>query len=218
MKNQQDKPVAIRISVVTDNRSISHSEWLQYNDKFKDLGIVFEISDNGYPSMAMSLTNFTNLDIISWVKIGEGSIEDRIYNRLSVYRDWQMFLSPSVPFSSMSSMDNIIDLYMTPQSEYYYLDSECSNAAVLIFTDPLFSLVELRDRILESFNVKAYRDGEMLLIDCGRESHDVAMGRMRRMVALYLLQMGVSADHYMINDKFISYVDDNKSLNAIYIY
>ena len=53
MKNQQDKPVAIRISVVTDNRSISHSEWLQYNDKFKDLGIVFEISDNGYPSMAM---------------------------------------------------------------------------------------------------------------------------------------------------------------------
>lgn len=218
MKNQQDKPVAIRISVVTDNRSISHSEWLQYNDKFKDLGIVFEISDNGYPSMAMSLTNFTNLDIISWVKIGEGSIEDRIYNRLSICRDWQMFLSLSVPFSSMSSMDNVIDLYMTPQSEYYYLDSECSNAAVLVFTDPCFPLVEVRDRIIKSFKVNVYCDGSMMLIDCGRESHDVAMGRMRRIAALCFIQMEIPADHYMINDKFISYVDDNKSLNAIYIY
>lgn len=217
MENK-DKPLAIRINIKTDNRSISHSKWLQYNDKFKDIGIVFEISDNGYPSMAMSLTNFTNMDIISWVKIGEGSIEDRIYNRLSICRDWQMFLSLSVPFSSMSSMDNVIDLYMTPQSEYYCLDSECSNAAVLIFTDPLFSLVELRDRILKSFKVKAYRDGEMLLIDCGRESHDVVIGRMRRIAALCFFQMGIPADRHMINNKLISYVDDNKGLNAIYIY
>ena len=219
MKIQQDNTVAIRISIVNDNHSISHSEWLQYNDKFKDLGIVFEISDNGYPSMAMSLTNFTNLDIISWIKTGEGSIEDRIYNRLSICRDWQTFLHLSVPFSSMSSVDNVIDLYMTPQSEYYCLDSECSNAAVLIFTDPLFSLEELRDRILESFKVKAYdyRDGEILLIDCGRESHDVVIGRMRRIAALCFFQMEIPADRHMINDKLISYVDDNKSLNAIYI-
>lgn len=218
MKNHQDKPVAIRISVVNDNYSISHSEWLQYNDKFKDIGIVFEISDNGYPSMAMSLTNFTNMDIISWVKIGEGSIEDRIYNRLSICRDWRMFLSLSVPFSSISSMDNVIDLYVTPQSEHYCLDSECSNAAVLIFTDPLSPIVELRDRILESFKVKAYRDGEMLLIDCGKESHDVVMGRIRRIAALCFFQMGIPADRHMINDKLISYVNDNKGFNAIYIY
>lgn len=218
MKNHQDKPLAIRISVVTDNHSISHSEWLQYNDKFKDLGIVFEISDKGYPSMAMSLTNFTNLDIISWIKTGEGSIEDRIYNRLSICRDRQMFLSLTVPFSSMSSMDNIIDLYITPQSEYYYLDSECSNAAVLIFTDPRFPMVELRDRILKSFKVNVYCDGSMLLIDCGKESHDVVIGRMRRIAALCFFQMGIPADRHMINDKSISYVDDNKGLNAIYIY
>ena len=215
MENK-DKPLAIRINIKTDNRSIPHSEWLQYNDKFKDLGVVFEISNNGYPSMAMPLTNFTNLDIISWFKMGEGSIEDRIYNRLSICRDWQMFLSLTVPFSSMSSMDNIIDLYITPQSEHYYLDSECSNAAVLIFTDPRFPLIELRDRILKSF--KVYRDGNMLLIDCGRESHDVAVGRIRRIAALYLLQMGIPTDRHMINDNFISYVDDNKGLNAIYIY
>ena len=215
MEDKQDKPVAIRISIVNDNHSISHSEWLQYNDKFKDLGIVFEISNNGYPSMAMSLTNFTNLDIISWVKMGEGSIEDRIYNRLSIYRDWQMFLSPTVPFSSM---DNVIDLYMTPQSEHYYLDSECSNAAVIIFTDPLFPLIEVRDRILKSFKVNVYCDGTMLLIDCDKESHDVTMGRIRRVVELCLLQMGIPTDRHMINDKFISYVDDNKGLNAIYIY
>ena len=218
MKNHQDNTVAIRISIVNDNHSISHSEWLQYNDKFKDLGIVFEISDNGYPSMAMSLTNFANLDIISWVKMGEGSIEDRIYDRLSVCLNLQMFLSLSVPFSSMSSMDNIIDLYMTPQSEHYYLDSECSNAAVLIFTDPLFPIAELRDRILKSFKVKAYCDGSMLLIDCGRESHDVVMGRMRRMAALCFFQMGIPADHHMISDKSLSYFNDSDGFNAIYIY
>lgn len=215
MKDHQDKTVAIRISVVTDNHSISHSEWLQYNDKFKDLGIVFEISDKGYPSMAMSSTDFANLDIISWVKIGEGSIEDRIYDRLSVWLDMQTYLPLSFP---LSSMDNIIDLYMTPQSEHYYLDSECSNAAVLMFTDKLFPLIEVRDMILKSFKVNVYRDGNMLLIDCGRKSYDVVMGRMRRMAALCLLQMGVPTDHHMINDKVISYVNDNNDFNAIYIY
>lgn len=218
MKIYQDKPVAIRISIANDNCSISHSKWLQYNDKFKDLGIVFEISDNGYPSMAMSLTNFTNIDIISWVKTGEGSIEDRIYNRLSICRDWRMFLSLSVPFSSMSSMDNVIDLYMTPQSEYYYLDSGCSNAALLIFTSSPFPIPELEDRIMLSYKTITHRSKiTMLLIDCGKESHDVVMGRIRRIAALCFFQMGIPADRHMINDKLISYVDDNKSLNAIYI-
>lgn len=215
MKDQQDKPVAIRISIVNDNCSISHSEWLQYNDKFKELGILFEISNNGYPSMAMSLNNFTNLDIISWIKIEEGSIEDVIYDRLSVWMDMQTFLPLSFP---LSSMDNIIDLYMTPQSEHYYLDSECSNAAVLIFTDSLFPIPEVRDRILKSFKVNVYCDGTMLLIDCDKESHDVTMGRIHRVAALCLLQMGVPTDRHMINDRFISYVNDSNGFNAIYIY
>ncbi len=211
MEDHQDKPVSIRISIVTDNRSISHSEWLQYNDKFKDLGIVFEISDKGYPSMAMSLTNFTNLDIISWIKTGEGSIEDRIYNRLSV-------CLALFPPSSMSSMDNVIDLYMTPQSEHYYLDSECSNAAVIIFTDPLFPLVELRDRILQSFKVNVYCDGSTLLIDCGRESHDVVIGRIRRMASLCLFQMEIPASNHLMNNRYIAYANNNDGFNAIYIY
>lgn len=215
MKNHQDKPVAIRISVVTDSHSIPHSEWLQYNDKFKDLGIVFEISDKGYPSMVMSSNDFANLDLIGWVKIREGIIEDRIYERLSACLDMQTFLHRSLLFSSM---DNIIDLYMTTQSEHYYLDSECSNAAVLIFNDPLCPIPELIDRILKSFKVNVYCDGNMLLIDCDKESHDMAMGRMRRIAALCFIQMGIPTDHHMMNDTYISYVNDNNGFNAIYIY
>lgn len=217
MKDYQDKPVAIRISIVNDNCSIPHSEWLQYNDRFKNLGIVFEISNKGYLSMVMTLTNFLNLDIISWIKVGEGSMEDRIYDRLSVCMNMQMFL-PLFSTPLPIPMDNVIDLYMTPQSECYYLDSECSNAAVIILTDPRSPLTEIRDMILKSFNVNVYHDENMLLIDCGRESHDVVMDRMRRMAALCLLQMGVPTDHHIINDKVISYVGDNKGCKSIYIY
>lgn len=213
MKNHQDKPVAIRISIVNDNCSISHSEWLQYNDKFKDLGIVFGISDNKYPSMVMTPYNFTCIDMAKWIAIGKESTEKEAYRRLTTCLNLQLCAHTPLP-----SMNNVIDVYITPQSEHYYLDKKCSNAALLIFTYPLFSLVELRDRILESFKVKAYRDGEMLLIDCGRESRDVVIGRMRRIAALCFFQMGIPADRHMINDKLISYVDDNKGFNAIYIY
>lgn len=218
MKDKQDNPVAIRISIVNDNCSIPHSEWLQYNDKFKDLGIVFEISDKGYLSMVMTPTVFANMDLIGWIKIGEGSMEDRIYDRLSVYLDMQTFLHRLFSPLHIPSTDNIIDLYMTPQSEHYYLDSQCSNAAVLMFTDKLFPLTEVRDMILKSFKVNVYRDENMMLVDCGRESRDITIGRIQRMASLYLLQMGIPTSNHVMSAIHIAYINDKGGLTAIYMY
>lgn len=217
MEEQQDKPTAIRINIVTDDHSISHSEWLQYNDEFKDLGIWLEISDKGYPHMVTTPTDFTNMDIAVWTNIEKKSrnTKESVHDRLSIYMGMQTFLHQSFP---PSSMDNIIDSYMTPQSKHYYLDSECSNATALIFTNPIHPLIELRDRILKSFKVNVYCNGSMIMVDRGKESHDAAIGRMSRITTLCSIQMGIPTDRHMINDKYMSYVDDNTGINAIYIY
>lgn len=205
--------ILIRVNFIIDKDSKSfpsEREWLKHNDnnKYSLYSVIYEIHEN-YPALVASIKTFRH------VNIARRMSEERGLSKILSYLRWDVNLDhKEEPFGN----GNIIDLYLNHGENCYYLDRECSNAAVLIFTNPLFSLVKLRDRILESFNVKAYRDGEMLLIDCGRESHDVVIGRMRRIAALCLFQMGVPADHHMINDKFISYVDDNKGLNAIYIY
>lgn len=210
----KDKPVAIRISIVNDNRSISHSEWLQYNDKFKDLGILFEINDKGYLSMVMTPYNFMYIDMANWTAIGQESIEKEVCKNLSDCMEMHCYANTPLP-----SMYNAIDLYITSKSNRYYLDSECSNAALLIFTGLNSFHVELIDRITQSFKGRTRHNGDLLLIDCGRESHNTAIGRIRRIAALYLLQMGIPATANMITDHYIALPDNNDIANLfMYIY
>lgn len=203
----------IRVNLVIDKDSKSfpsEKEWLNKNGNFEYArkGVRFEMHEN-YPALVTNIQAFKIMDIARQMSEGRGLLE------ILTDFTWvfNLDLCEELPINF-----NVTDLYLIPGENCYYLDRECSNAAVLIFNDPLCPIPELMDRILKSFKVNVYCDGNMLLIDCDKESHDMAMGRMRRIAALCFIQMGIPTDHHMMNDKYISYVNDNNGFNAIYIY
>ena len=164
--------------------------------------------------MVMTPYNLTYIDMASWVAIGKEGTEKEVYKRLSVCLQLQIYATSPIP-----SLDNIIDLYMTPQSEHYYLDSECYNAVLLMITGSPFPIPELRDRIIQSFKGNTHCYKTMMMIDCGRESHNIAIGRIKRMTSLCFFQMGIPTNHHLIEDVYISYIDDDDNIpSIIYIY
>lgn len=215
----------IRVNFIVDKDSNSfpiEKDWLKYNDgnKYSLYSVVYEMHEN-YPAIVVSIKSFRHMDIARRMSEGRGLCEILSYLRWDVNLYHQ-----EKPFGN----GNIIDLYLNPGENCYYLDRECTNAVILmIFAIKYFTLIfdpktilrpcptGLRDKFLKKY-YRAFDNDSMLMISTN-EDRETMMGRIRRIVPLYMAEEGISECIYKWEEGCVIYSEDNmKPGNDAVIY
>ena len=194
--------ILIRVNFVIDKDSKSfpsEREWLKHNDnnKYSLYSVVYEMHEN-YPALVVSIKSFRHMDIARRMSEGRGLSELLSYLRWDVNLDHQ-----EKPFGN----GNIIDLYLNPGENCYYLDKECKNAVVLMmfaiaqstyFFGSKTILLPCPTGLRDKFPKKYYRtfDNDSVLMISTGEDRKTMMGRIRRIVSLYTAEAGMSESIY----------------------
>ena len=194
--------ILIRVNFVIDKDSKSfpsEREWLKHNDnnKYSLYSVVYEMHEN-YPALVVSIKSFRHMDIARRMSEGRGLSELLSYLRWDVNLDHK-----EEPFGN----GNIIDLYLNPGENCYYLDKECKNAVVLMmfaiaqptyFFEPKTTLLPCPTGLRDKFPKKYYRtfDNDSVLMISTGEDRKTMMGRIRRIVSLYTAEAGMSESIY----------------------
>lgn len=166
---------------------------------------------DNYPALVVSIKSFRHMDIARRMSEGRGLSELLSYLRWDVNLDHQ-----EEPFGN----GNIIDLYLNPGENCYYLDRECTNAAVLMIfvaehcthyygieTTLLPCPTGLRDKFSKKY-YSTFNNDSVLMISTN-ENRETMMGRIRRIIPLYMAEAGISECIYKWEDGCVIYVDDN---------
>lgn len=205
----------IRVNFIVDKDSNSfpiEKDWLKYNDgnKYSLYGVIYEMHEN-YPALVVSIKSFQHMDIARRMSEGRGLCELLSYLRWDVNFDHQ-----EEPFGN----GNIIDLYLNPGENCYYLDRECNNAVVLMmfairqytyFFDPKTTLRPCPTGLRDKFPKKYYRafNHDSVLMISTNEDRKTMIGRIRRIVPLYMAEAGISECIYKWEDGCVIYSEDN---------
>lgn len=197
--------ILIRVNFIVDKDSNSFSiekECLKRNDGNKYS--LPEVRDDEmhenypHPSLVVGVKGFRDLDIARRISEGRG-ISD-----LSAYIRWYKNLDT---YKNSPINGNIIDLYLNPGENCYYLDRECKNAVVLMtfaikqstyFFEPKTTLLPCPTGLRDKFPKKYYRtfDNDSVLMISTGEDRETMMGRIRRIVSLYMAEAGMSESIY----------------------
>lgn len=210
--------ILIRVNFIVDKDSNSFSiekECLKRNDGNKYS--LPEVRDDEmhenypYPSLVVGVKGFRDLDIARRISEGRG-ISD-----LSAYIRWYKNLDT---YKNSPINGNVMDLYVNPGKNCYYLDRECTNAAVLMIfvaehcthyygieTTLLPCPTGLRDKFSKKY-YSTFNNDSVLMISTN-ENRETMMGRIRRIIPLYMAEAGISECIYKWEDGCVIYVDDN---------
>ena len=207
--------ILIRVNFIIDKDSKSfpsEREWLKHNDnnKYSLYSVVYEIHEN-YPALVVSIKTFRHMNMARRMSEGRGLSEILSYLRWDVNLDHK-----EEPFGN----GNIIDLYLNPGENCYYLDRECTNAVVLMmsairqytyFFDMETTLCPFPTGLIDKFPKKCYRafDNDSVLMISTGEDRETMMGRIRRIVSLYMAEAGISDCTYKWEYGCVIYSEDN---------
>ena len=193
----------IRVNFIVDKDSKSfpiEKECLKCNDgnKYSLPEVRDDEMHENYPAIVVSIKSFRHMDIARRMSEGCGLSELLSYLRWGVNTDHR-----EEPFGN----GNIIDLYLNPGENCYYLDRECKNAVVLMtfaikqstyFFEPKTTLLPCPTGLRDKFPKKYYRtfDNDSVLMISTGEDRETMMGRIRRIVSLYMAEAGMSESIY----------------------
>lgn len=120
--------------------------------------------------------------------------------------------------------EKALDMYYDTASHVLYWDASYTNRVIIltITTNPLIQ-EKTEKRIINALGsyIISY-ERRIMLIDAHGEC-DAVMGRIKRMAALCLFQMGIPASKHLIDDVYISYIDNNdndrfRAMGYIYMF
>lgn len=205
----------IRVNLVIDKDSKSfpsEKEWLNKNDYFEHVSTIvkFEMYED-YPALVTNIKAFKAMDIARRMSEGRGLLE------ILSYLIWDVNVDHC---EKLFGNGNIIDLYLNPGENCYYLDRECMNAVVLMmfaiqhytsFFESETTLCPCPTGLRDKFPKKYYRafDNDSVLMISTGEDRKTMIGRIRRIVPLYMAEAGISECIYKWEEGCVIYSEDN---------
>lgn len=209
----------IRVNLVIDKDSKSfpsEEEWLNKNRNFERarIGARFEIHED-YLALVTNIQAFKIMDIARQMSEGRGLLD--IF--LSFTWVFNLDICKELPING-----DIIDLYLIPGENCYYLDRECTNAVILMicmirefsFSWSTINMrqrklhpfpTELRDKFSKKYHSTFVNDSALMISTT--EDRETMMGRIRRIVSLYMAEAGISECTYDWEDGCVIYAEDN---------
>lgn len=207
----------IRINLVIDKDSKSfpsEKDWFNKNYNFEQarIGLRFEMHED-YPALVTNIPCFKIMDIARQMSEGRGLLE--------ILTDFTWVFNLDI-CEELPINFNVTDLYLIPGENCYYLDRECTNAVVLIICmirEFSWFTIDMRQRKLYPFPTglrdkfsKKYHstfvNGSALMIST-TEDRETMMGRIRRIIPLYMAEAGISECIYKWEDGCVIYTEDN---------
>ena len=205
----------IRVNFIVDKDSKSfpiEKDWLKYNDgnKYSLYGVIYEMHEN-YPALVTNIQAFKIMDIARKMSEGQGLLD--------IFSSFTWVLNSDL-CEGLPINGNIMDLYLIPGENCYYLDRECNNAVVLMmfairqytyFFVPKTTLRPCPTGLRDKFPKKYYRafNHDSVLMISTTEERETMMGRIRRIVPLYMAEAGISECIYKWEDGCVIYSEDN---------
>lgn len=204
------------------------AEWLVLNDRFANYSLKFEISERGDLSIVTNLENVFNNGYTSRI-IRNIIAQTRSFEFYYPYRIWLMDSNSTLIMQG----SDIIDIYYNPELSSedigkYFLDRDCHNACVMMNFE-MYSVsskmkmeghVELRDRIMSSFQCSLYNNSSIAVIET--RGNDCVRDKIKKICSLYMCEIdrnkgGKTIDRYYGFGDIINYVfmqDDHTYVNV----
>lgn len=187
--------------------------WVDLNNRFADYSLKFEISERGDLSIVTNLENVFDNGYTSRI-IRDVIAQTRGFESVLLYSIWLQ-----IPKSTLIMQgSDIIDIYYNPELSSedigkYFLDRDCHNACVMVNFEmwnvsskmkKMEGHVELRDRIMSSFQCSLYNNSSIAVIET--MGNDYVRGKIKKICSLYMCEIDSSKRRKTI-DRYCGFGD-----------